>query len=58
MTLTDKEIAVQEAPYTPRYGFQGISDDRELSCPKSSASLDGGRPNCRAYSRLNCVGLS
>ena len=28
--LTDDEIARLEAPYTPRYDFQGISDDAEL----------------------------
>ncbi|PPE81640.1 alcohol dehydrogenase [Kaistia algarum] len=30
ITLTDKEVLQLEAPYTPRYDFQGISDDREL----------------------------
>jgi hypothetical protein len=29
--LTDEEIAALEAPYTPRYDFQGISDDAELA---------------------------
>ncbi|MFF3753415.1 aldo/keto reductase [Streptomyces sp. NPDC002018] len=28
--LTEDEIRVLEAPYTPRHDFQGISDDREL----------------------------
>lgn len=28
--LTQDELAALEAPYTPRYDFQGISDDREL----------------------------
>jgi aryl-alcohol dehydrogenase-like predicted oxidoreductase len=28
--LTDDEIRALEAPYTPRYDFQGISDDKEL----------------------------
>jgi aryl-alcohol dehydrogenase-like predicted oxidoreductase len=28
--LTDDEIRALEAPYTPRYDFQGISDDNEL----------------------------
>ena len=30
-TLTDDEVAALEAPYTPRYDFQGISDDAELA---------------------------
>jgi len=29
--LTDDEVARLEKPYTPRYDFQGISDDRELA---------------------------
>jgi aryl-alcohol dehydrogenase-like predicted oxidoreductase len=29
--LTDDEVAKLEAPYTPRYDFQGISDDAELA---------------------------
>jgi hypothetical protein len=29
--LTDDEVAQLEAPYTPRYDFQGISDDTELA---------------------------
>jgi len=29
--LTDDEVAALEAPYTPRYDFQGISDDAELA---------------------------
>ena len=29
--LTEDEIATLEAPYTPRYDFQGISDDAELA---------------------------
>jgi aryl-alcohol dehydrogenase-like predicted oxidoreductase len=28
--LTDDEVRALEAPYTPRYDFQGISDDAEL----------------------------
>ena len=28
--LSDDEIRILEAPYTPRYDFQGISDDNEL----------------------------
>jgi len=28
--LTDEEISDLEAPYTPRYDFQGVSDDAEL----------------------------
>lgn len=30
IALTDEEVRLLEAPYTPRYDFQGISDDREL----------------------------
>jgi 1-deoxyxylulose-5-phosphate synthase len=30
ITLTDEEIASLEGPYTPRYDFQGISDEAEL----------------------------
>lgn len=30
ITLTDDEIRTLENPYTPRYDFQGISDDTEL----------------------------
>lgn len=30
ITLSDEEVRMLEAPYTPRYDFQGISDDREL----------------------------
>ena len=29
--LADDEAAALEAPYTPRYDFQGVSDDAELS---------------------------
>ena len=29
--LTDEEVAQLERPYTPRYDFQGISDDAELA---------------------------
>jgi aryl-alcohol dehydrogenase-like predicted oxidoreductase len=29
--LTDDEVAALEAPYTPRYDFQGISDNAELA---------------------------
>jgi len=28
--LTDDEIRALEGPYTPRYDFQGVSDEREL----------------------------
>ncbi len=28
--LSDEEIRALEAPYTPRYDFQGISDDADL----------------------------
>lgn len=31
VTLTDEEVAALEAPYTPRYDFQGVSDDAELA---------------------------
>jgi aryl-alcohol dehydrogenase-like predicted oxidoreductase len=31
LELTDEEIASLEAPYTPRYDFQGISDEAELA---------------------------
>jgi 1-deoxyxylulose-5-phosphate synthase len=31
LELTDEEIAALERPYTPRYDFQGVSDDRELA---------------------------
>ena len=31
ITLTDDEAATLEAPYTPRYDFQGVSDDAELA---------------------------
>ena len=30
IALTEEEIRLLEAPYTPRYDFQGISDDRDL----------------------------
>jgi aryl-alcohol dehydrogenase-like predicted oxidoreductase len=30
LELTDGEVAQLEAPYTPRYDFQGVSDDAEL----------------------------
>ncbi len=29
--LTDEEVTALETPYTPRYDFQGISDDKELA---------------------------
>jgi aryl-alcohol dehydrogenase-like predicted oxidoreductase len=29
--LADDEVAALEAPYTPRYDFQGVSDDAELA---------------------------
>jgi aryl-alcohol dehydrogenase-like predicted oxidoreductase len=31
LELTDPEASRLEAPYTPRYDFQGISDDAELA---------------------------
>jgi 1-deoxyxylulose-5-phosphate synthase len=31
ITLTDDEVTRLEAPYTPRYDFQGVSDDAELA---------------------------
>lgn len=30
VTLSEEQARILEAPYTPRYDFQGISDDREL----------------------------
>ena len=30
LVLTDEEVRALEAPYTPRYDFQGVSDEREL----------------------------
>jgi 1-deoxyxylulose-5-phosphate synthase len=30
ITLTGEELLALESPYTPRYDFQGISDDRDL----------------------------
>ena len=30
VTLTDAEVRALESPYTPRYDFQGISDDADL----------------------------
>ena len=33
--LTDDEIVQLQLPYTPRYDFQGISDDTELECIKA-----------------------
>ena len=30
ITLTDEEVRTLETPYTPRYDFQGISDDADL----------------------------
>jgi aryl-alcohol dehydrogenase-like predicted oxidoreductase len=41
ITLTDDEITALEAPYTPRYDFQGVSDDAALA--RMSARL--GIPN-------------
>ena len=43
--LTADEIAELEAPYTPRYDFQGDSDDAELA--RISARL-GIRPAARS----------
>ena len=31
LELTDEEAAQLEGPYTPRYDFQGVSDDAELA---------------------------
>ena len=31
VTLTEAEISAIERPYTPRYDFQGVSDDAELA---------------------------
>jgi aryl-alcohol dehydrogenase-like predicted oxidoreductase len=41
LQLTEDELARLEAPYTPRYDFQGVSDDAELA--RISARL-GIRP--------------
>jgi len=30
VTLTDDEVAALQAPYTPRYDWQGVSDEAEL----------------------------
>lgn len=30
ITLRDEELLALESPYTPRYDFQGISEDRDL----------------------------
>jgi aryl-alcohol dehydrogenase-like predicted oxidoreductase len=40
--LTDEEIHTLEAPYTPRYDFQGISDDVQLQ--RIMAQLPGFAP--------------
>jgi aryl-alcohol dehydrogenase-like predicted oxidoreductase len=40
--LSDEEIARLQRPYTPRYDFQGISDDRELE--RIKALLPGFNP--------------
>jgi hypothetical protein len=29
--LTDEEVSRLEKPYTPRYDFQGVSDDADLA---------------------------
>lgn len=29
--LSEDEVAALEAPYTPRYDFQGVSDEAELA---------------------------
>ena len=42
LTLTDEEIAELERPYTPRYDFQGISDDAELE--RIKAQIPGISP--------------
>jgi len=31
ISLTDDEAATLEAPYTPRYDFQGVADDAVLA---------------------------
>jgi len=51
--LSDDEVARLEAPYTPRYDFQGISDDAELARISRGGSLtrdligrgEGDRPS-------------
>jgi 1-deoxyxylulose-5-phosphate synthase len=42
ITLTGEEIAELERPYTPRYDFQGISDDAELE--RIKAQIPGINP--------------
>jgi len=37
--LTDDEVTSLEAPYTPRYDFQGISDDAELARISAKLSI-------------------
>jgi hypothetical protein len=38
--LSDEETGALTAPYTPRYDFQGVSDDAELAHPG-----DASRPS-------------
>ena len=40
--LTDDERTLLEGPYTPRYDFQGISDDAEME--RIKARLPGFSP--------------
>jgi 1-deoxyxylulose-5-phosphate synthase len=30
VALTDDEVAALQAPYTPRYDWQGVSDEAEM----------------------------
>jgi diketogulonate reductase-like aldo/keto reductase len=41
--LTNDEVAGLEAPYTPRYDFQGISDDAELARISARLGIEPAR---------------
>ena len=41
--LTDDEVAGLEVPYTPRYDFQGISDDAELARISARLGIEPAR---------------
>lgn len=42
LDLTDDEVRTFEAPYTPRYDWQGVSDDAELEVIRKRV------PGCRS----------
>jgi hypothetical protein len=42
LDLTEDEIAGLERPYTPRYDFQGLSDDAEIE--RIRAQIPGMNP--------------